>query len=164
MITGEALGRRDQAEKMVTELQSAIDRARDDHPEFADAVLVEDYGPENGGHYLIGKGDPRRALLDALGFGTQREKGDLSEENLSALDHDILFVIGATKKQMIKSKLFAKLDVVRKDRTLYTTFESKLAAALSYSGPSALQYALDKLVPQLANALAGRPVEDLSNA
>ncbi len=164
ITTGRALGLEDRATAARDEVRAAIDRAKADHPEFAGAVLVEDFGPENGGHYLIGEGDPRRALLDALGFATQPEEGDLSEEKLTVLDRDLLFVVGATKAQLITSELFARLDVVREDRTLYTTFESTLAAALSYSGPSALRYALDKLVPELANALGGRPVADLSNA
>lgn len=164
VTTGRALGLEDKAVAARDEVQAAIDKAKADHPEFAGKVLVQDFGPENGGHYLIGKGDPRRALLDALGFETQSEEGDLSEEKLPILDRDILFVVGATKQQMIKSELFAKLKVVSEDRALYTTFESNLAAALSYSGPTALRYALDTLVPQLANALNGRPVADLSDA
>ena len=56
------------------------------------------------------------------------------------------------------------LDVVTQDRTLYTTFDSPLAGALSYSGPYAMLYALDVLVPQLANAVNGRPVADLADA
>lgn len=164
ITTGQALGLADQAEATKTKITDAIDGAKAEHPEFAGKVLVEDFGPENGGHYLIGRGDPRRALLDALGFEAQQEKGDLSEEKLNLLDRDVLFVVGATKEQMIKSALFASLAVVQEDRTLYTSFESNLAAALSYSGPSALSYALDKLVPELANALNGRPVTDLANA
>ena len=134
------------------------------HPAFAGKVLVEDYGPENGGHYLIGKGDPRRALFDALGFDAQETTGDVSEEQLSLLDRDILFVNGATAQQMVASPVFSRLAVVRDGRTLYTTFDSPLSGALSYSGPDALLYALDVLVPQLANAVEGRPVADLSNA
>lgn len=164
ITTGRALGLEDKAVAVRDEVRALIDRAKNDHPEFAGKVLVEDFGPENGGHYLIGRGDPRRALLDALGFATQTEEGELSEEKLPVLDRDLLFVVGATRAQLITSELFAELDVVREDRTLYTTFESTLAAALSYSGPSALRYALDKLVPELANARGGRPVADLSNA
>jgi iron complex transport system substrate-binding protein len=83
---------------------------------------------------------------------------------VALLDRDVLFVNGATKQQMMASPVFARLDVVRGDRTLYTTFDSNLSGALSYSGPKALLYALDKLVPQLANAVNGRPVADRSNA
>lgn len=164
ITTGTALGRADKAKELVADVQAKIDAAKSEHPEFAGKVLVMDYGPENGGHWLIGKGDPRRSLFDALGFATQDHEGDLSEEKLNEIDHDVLFVVGATKEQMTKSKVFAGLDVVKEDRALYTTFESTLAGALSYSGPQALLYALDKPVPQLANALNGRPVEDLANA
>jgi iron complex transport system substrate-binding protein len=76
----------------------------------------------------------------------------------------VLFVNGATKEQMMASPVFARLDVVQSDRTLYTTFDSNLGGALSYSGPKALLYALDQLVPQLSNAVNGRPIADLSNA
>ena len=164
VTTGTALGQQTKAKELVDQVQQVIDKAKSDHPEFAGKVLVEDYGPENGGHWLVPGGDPRRAVFDALGFGAQTAEEDLSEEKLSEIDKDVLFVVGATKAQMLKSKVFAGLSVVKEDRTLYTTFESTLAGALSYSGPQALLYALDKLVPQLANALNGRPVEDLANA
>lgn len=164
LLTGRALGREAQALSLQAVVEGKVAAAIEAHPDFAGTVLVEDYGPENGGHYLIGAGDPRRAIFDALGFAAQQHRGELSEERLSELDHDVLFVVGATPAQMQQSELFGRLDVVAGGRTLYTTFESTLAAALSYSGPKALEYALDVLVPQLANAVSGKPVEDLSNA
>ena len=121
-------------------------------------------GPESGGHYLLPENDPRRGLFTALGFKTQDVDGDVSEEKLDLLDRDVLFVDGATEEQMLASPAFARLGVVRDGRTLYTTFESNLNGALTYSGPDALLYALDVLTPQLANALNGRPVADLSAA
>jgi iron complex transport system substrate-binding protein len=145
-------------------VNAKIEAAKAANPGFAGKVLVEDFGPENGGRYLIGKGDPRRTLFDALGFDAQETTGDVSEEQLSLLDRDILFVNGATAQQMAASPVFSRLAVVRDGRTLYTTFDSPLSGALSYSGPDALLYALDVLVPQLANAVEGRPVADLSNA
>jgi iron complex transport system substrate-binding protein len=164
LLTGEALGKEAEAQALVDEVKAKIDEAKAANPAFAGKVLVEDFGPENGGHYLIGKGDPRRALFDALGFDAQEATGDVSEENLSLLDHDVLFVNGATKEQMMASPVFARLNVVQSDRTLYTTFDSNLSGALSYSGPKALLYALDQLVPQLSNAVNGKPVADLANA
>lgn len=164
LLTGKALGKEAHALALVDQVTARIDEAKAANPAFAGKVLVEDFGPENGGHYLIGRGDPRRTLFDALGFGAQDATGDVSEENLALLDRDILFVNGATKEQMVASPVFARLNVVQEDRTLYTTFDSNLSGALSYSGPEALLYALDQLVPQLANAVNGKPVADLSNA
>ena len=162
LTTGRALGREAQARARVEEVRARISEARAAHPAFAGTVLVEDYGPENGGHYLIGKGDPRRALFDALGFEAQEVVGDVSEEQLSLLDRDVLFVNGATAQQMAASPAFSRLAVVRDGRTLYTPFDSTVSGALSCSGPDALLHALDVLVPQLANAVEGRPVADLA--
>ncbi|OLT02117.1 ABC transporter substrate-binding protein [Pseudonocardia sp. CNS-004] len=162
--TGEALGKEAEAQALADEVNAKIEEAKAANPGFAGKVLVEDFGPENGGHYLIGKGDPRRTLFDALGFEAQEHVGDLSEEQVSLMDRDVLFVNGATKEQMMASPVFANLGVVQDDRTLYTTFDSNLSGALSYSGPEALLYALDQLVPQLSNAVNGRPIADLSNA
>ena len=164
LTTGRALGREAQAQELVDRVDTKIAEAKAANPDFAGKVLVEDYGPENGGHYLIGKGDPRRTMFDALGFEAQETVGDVSEEQLSLLDRDVLFVNGATPQQMADSPVFTRLAVVRDGRTLYTTFDSPLSGALSYSGPDALLYALDVLVPQLANAVGGRPVADLSTA
>lgn len=164
LTTGKALGREAEAKELVNKVQGRIDDARKANPEFDGKTLVVDFGPENGGHYLLPEKDPRRSLFTALGFGTQDVSGDVSEEKLDVLDRDVLFVNGATKEQMLSSPAFARLNVVKDDRTLYTTFDSNLSGALTYSGPDALLYALDAVTPQLANALNGKPVADLSNA
>lgn len=166
LLTGKALGKATEAQALVDEVNNTIAEAKQNHPEFEGKVLVVDYGPSTGGHYLIPEGDPRRALFDALGFAAQSESAEVSEERLDLLDRDVLFVNGATKEQMLASPVFAGLDVVKEDRTLYTSFDTPLSGALSYSGPDALLYALDILVPQLANAAdndPATPVEDLSN-
>jgi iron complex transport system substrate-binding protein len=164
LTTGKALGKEAEAKELVEEVQGRIGEVRKANPEFDGKTLVVDFGPENGGHYLLPEKDPRRALFTALGFKTQEVDGDVSEEKLALLDRDVLFVNGATKEQMLASPAFSRLGVVQKDRTLYTTFDSNLSGALTYSGPNALLYALDVLTPQLANALNGRPVADLATA
>jgi len=164
ITTGKALGREAEAKELADKVQGRIDEARQANPEFEGKTLVVDFGPESGGHYLLPERDPRRALFTALGFKTQEVDGDVSEEKLDLLDRDVLFVNGATKAQMADSPAFARLAVVKDDRTLYTTFDSNLSGALTYSGPDALLYALDVVTPQLANALNGKPVADLANA
>lgn len=167
LTTGTALGLEDEAKARVKEVQDAIAEAKKEHPEFVGKTLVVDYGPENGAHWLIAANDPRRALFDALGFTAQQEKDELSEERLDVIDKDILFVNGATKADMLERPVFARLKVASEDRALYTSFDTPLAGALSYSGPDALLYALNILVPELANAADGdqkTAVKDLSNA
>lgn len=162
--TGKALGKEAEAKELVDEVQGKIDDARKANPDFDGKTAVVDFGPAEGGHYLLGENDPRRSLFTAMGFKTQDVVGDVSEEKLALLDRDILFIDGATKEQMLASPAFARLGVVRDGRTLYTDNESNLNIALTYSGPDSLLYALDVLTPQLGNALNGRPVADLASA
>ncbi|MDF2585357.1 MAG: transporter substrate-binding protein, partial [Mycobacterium sp.] len=164
LTTGEALGKKQQAQGLVDEVNAGIDAAKRAHPEFAGKTLVADFSSEPDAPYLIGAGDPRRTLFDALGFAAQETVGDVSQERLSLLEGDLLFVNGVTKQQLAESPAFQRLNVVREDRTLYAGSDSTLSGALTYSGPNALLYALDVLTPQLSNALQGRPVADLSNS
>lgn len=152
LTTGKALGKSVEAQALVDKVKAAAEAAKTANPQFAGKTLVVDYGPEKGQHYLLPKNDPRRALFDALGFATQDQGEDVSEERLDLADRDVLVVEGATEADMLKSPVFAKLKVVSGKHTLYIPFEGPLAGALSYSGPDALLYALDQLVPQLKTA------------
>jgi iron complex transport system substrate-binding protein len=166
LTTGKALGKSAEAKALVDKVNAKINEAKAANPQFAGKTLVVDFGPEKGQHWLLPAKDPRRAVFDALGFAAQTESEDVSEERLDLLDRDVLFINGATKKTMLASPAFARLKVVTQDRTLYTSFETPLSGALAYSGPNALLYALDLLVPQLKNATDGDPataVTDLSN-
>jgi iron complex transport system substrate-binding protein len=166
LTTGKALGKSSEAQALVAKVNAKIDEAKAANPQFAGKTLVVDFGPEKGQHWLIPAKDPRRALFDALGFAAQAESEDVSEERLDLLDRDVLFVNGATKKDMLASPAFSRLKVVTEDRALYTSFSTPLGGALAYSGPNALLYALDVLVPQLKAATDGdkaTAVTDLSS-
>ena len=164
LTTGKALGREDRAQQLVDQVNAKYDEAKAAHPEFAGKKLVSDFTSEANAHYVIGRGDPRNAIFDSLGFATEDTVGDVSEEKLSLLDGGVLFVNGLTKEQMADVPAFQRLAVVRDGRTLYAGSDSTLSGALAFSGPNAMLYALDLLVPQLGNALTGKPVADLSDA
>lgn len=164
LTIGKALGKSDEAQALVDEVDTRIAQTKEAHPEFAGKTLVADYTSEPSSQYLLGARDPRRQLFDELGFTAQQDTGDVSDEKLSLLEGDVLFVNGLTKEQLADSPAFTRLDVVRDDRTLYAGSDSTLSGALTYSGPDALLYALDVLTPQLSNALTGRPVADLSDS
>lgn len=156
-ITGQVLGLEDEADALVTKVEDRIDEVKSDHPEFAGQTLVVDYGPSDEGHWLVPAGDPRRALFDALGFEAQEHEGDLSTERLDLLDEDVLVVFGALPDDLAGDRSFTSLDVVSEGRTVYISWDSTLAGAMSFSGPQALLYALDQIAPQLANAADGDP-------
>ena len=136
LTTGKALGKSSEAQALVAKVKAKIDEAKAANPQFAGKTLVVDFGPEKGQHWLIPAKDPRRALFDALGFAAQAESEDVSEERLDLLDRDVLFVNGATKKDMLASPAFSRLKVVTEDRALYTSFSTPLGGALAYSRPT----------------------------
>jgi iron complex transport system substrate-binding protein len=164
LTTGKSLGREDQAHELVDQVNAKFADAKAAHPEFVGKTLISDFTSEANAHYVIGKGDPRNAIFDGLGLDTKDTVGDVSEEKLDVLDGNALFVNGLTKEQMADVPAFQRLNVVREGRTLYAGSESTLSGAIAFSGPNAMLYALNLLVPQLANALTGKPVADLSNA
>jgi len=164
LTTGKALGREDQAQKLVDQVNAKFAEAKAAHPEFAGKKLVSDFTSEPNAHYVIGKGDPRNAIFEGLGLDTGDTVGDVSEEKLNLLDGPALFVNGLSKEQMADVPAFQRLNVVRDGRTLYAGSDSTLSGAIAFGGPNAMLYALDLLVPQLGNAYTGKPVEDLSNA
>lgn len=164
LTIGKALGKETQAQALVDKVNDEITETKTAHPEFAGKTLVADYTSELNAQYLLAAGDPRRQLFDALGFKTQPESGDVSDEKLSLLEGDVLFVNGLTKEQVAGSPAFSRLKVVQDGRALYAGSDSTLSGALTYSGPEALLYALNVLTPELSNALTGKPVADLSNS
>lgn len=74
----------------------------------------------------------------------------------------MLFVFGATADQM-DDPLFRDLDVVSQDRTLYVSWDAPLAGAMSYSGPKAMLYALDAIVPRLVAATDDDPATEVGS-
>lgn len=164
LTIGKTLGKEKEAQALVDKVNTKITETKTSHPEFADKTLVADYTSELNSQYLLPAGHAHRQLFDALGFKAQADSGDVSDEKLSLLDGDVLFVNGLTKEQVASSPAFARLKVVQDDRTLYAGSESALSGALTYNGPEAILYALDVLTPQLSNALTGKPVTDLSNS
>lgn len=164
LTIGKALGKESEARTLVDRVDTRISGIKAAHPEFAGKTLVADYTTELNSQYLLPAGDPRRQLFDALGFAAQQHTGDVSDEKLTLLEGDVLFVNGLSKEQVTGSPAFGRLKVVRDGRTLYAGSDSTLSGALTYSGPAALLYALDVLTPQLSNALTGKPVADLSQS
>lgn len=164
LTTGNALGREKEAQALVDQVNAKISEIKTAHPEFADKTLVADYTSELNSQYLLPAGHAHRQLFDALGFKAQPDSGDVSDEKLSLLEGDVLFVNGLTKEQVASSPAFSRLEVVKDGRTLYAGSDSTLSGALTYNGPQALLYALNVLTPQLSNALTGKPVADLSHS
>jgi len=162
-MTGRALGLPDEAEQLVDDVEGQFAAAVAANPDFAGTVLPLGYVFE-GAHYVLEEEDLRTTFFTDLGFAPPDQTGEVSPELLTTFDRDVLVVVGEVRDALLADPLFAGLDVVREDRTVYLgDFTEDFAGALGFSSPLSLPYALDVAVPLLAQAADGDPataVED----
>lgn len=164
---GAALGRADEAEALVDDLEADFAAAREAHPEFAEATGVIAYvmdEDEVGGY---GPQDTRSRILTDLGFTLPQEILDLtkdsfyatfSAENVGRLDADAVAWLVSTDAEVAALKaspLRSTLRAATEGREVFVNAE--LGAAAGFSSPLSLPHVLEELVPLLALAVDGDP-------
>jgi iron complex transport system substrate-binding protein len=158
LLTGEALGREDEAQELVEEVEGQFEEAISEHPEFAGASLAVDLTGVGSGHYLLGEDDLRTQFFTDLGFTVPETSTDVSQERLDLLEADVLAVIGYTEEDAAADTLLSSLDVVTSDRTvLLGSYSGPVSAALGFGSPLSLPHLLDAVVPALGQAADGDP-------
>jgi iron complex transport system substrate-binding protein len=159
LLTGQALGKEDEAEALVEEVESQFAAAREDNPDFDGQALAVDFaGVADSPHYLFGADDLRTQFFTDLGFEVADVSTAVSQEQLPLLDQDVLIGGGYTEDEALTDPLFAGLDVVTSDRTVYFgAYSSDLMGALGYGSPLSLPYLLEAVAPALARAADGDP-------
>ncbi|NAZ85366.1 ABC transporter substrate-binding protein [Kineococcus indalonis] len=154
-VVGRALGRGEQAAALTEQVETDFQDAVDAHPGFAGktvtvALII------GGQYYLLGAADPRGKFFQDLGFEGNPTEGELSAEQTSVMDTDVLVVLGADAQTFAANGAAAALAVVTEGRTVYMpTFEDDFAGALGFSSPLSLPYAVEQAVPVLAAAADG---------
>jgi iron complex transport system substrate-binding protein len=162
---GAAVGKRDEAQRLVDEAEAAFQAVRDEHPEWAGKqVMIVTPSPE-GGMYIFADSDSRGRFVSELGFEQPPEVAELtgdafyteiSPERFDLLDGDALVMLAdttAAKASLDDMPTYQSLDVVRDGRVVTVT-DLELSMALSASTPTAIPYALERLVPDLEKVLA----------
>ncbi|WP_405693480.1 iron-siderophore ABC transporter substrate-binding protein [Streptomyces coelicoflavus] len=153
-----ALGKAEEGEEMVADIQGKLDAAKQAHPEFADqtAVVLSWYKDSVAPFTST---DVRGRLVTGIGFKYQTEidevaGGDfyttLSPERVDLVDVDRVFVINdkADQDALKKFKLFTNLDAVKNGKVSYLLDSEGLAvgAAISQGTLLSMPYAVDELV------------------
>ena len=168
-IIGRALGRADEADELVADVQGRLDDAAEAHPEFADAVgavatvwdgSVTVYTPD----------DVRGRFLDSLGFGQieglEQYSDDgfsatISEERLDLIDVDaIVWIVNSAEDDMPRIRedpIYAQLGLTDEGREVPVENDAELGAATSFQTVLSLPSLIDGLVPMLAAAVDGDP-------
>ncbi|MEI4277032.1 iron-siderophore ABC transporter substrate-binding protein [Klenkia terrae] len=156
-MDGAALGKADEADALVADVEGAFADAREANPSFEGQTLALDYWFE-GTHGALPDTDLRMQFFTELGFQAPATTGSLSAESLGALDGDVLVAAGTDQATLLAEPLFAALPVVAEDRTVFVGgFDKQFPAALGFTSPLSLPYALELIVPPLAAAADADP-------
>ncbi|MBK1787704.1 iron-siderophore ABC transporter substrate-binding protein [Prauserella cavernicola] len=162
---GKAVGKADQADQLVDDVEGRIESVKQEHPEFAEAsgLLATTYD----GYFVFGSQDPRSRLLSALGFTLPEELdqvignqfgANVSRERADLLDTDVLiWFVGDGGEQLEKDPLYNRLRVAKEGRDLRIDESSDYGNAFSFASALSIPYLLDELVPQLEAAIDGDP-------
>lgn len=165
---GRALGKEAEAETLVADVEGQFAAAREQNPEFngANAVIGATYGfPESFNAY--GTQDARGRFITSLGFTIPEEinalAGDaffasISREQIQLVEQDVMvwFTLSMEEQEMLRQDpLYQQLAVAREGRHLFFDASDPLYDALNFNSVLSLPYALDGVVPQLADVLGG---------
>ncbi|MGP9723099.1 ABC transporter substrate-binding protein [Corynebacterium sp. AOP40-9SA-29] len=173
---GEALGKQEQAEAVITETADTATRIREEHPEFdgRSITMVNYFGLDQMFH-LNPDGTDLATLLSDIGFsGTPGDlpEGAIPEERISDLDADVIVILDNSDGQaadLTENPVFEGLQgntLVIRNHAFMTPSEAafdvdgekhegNLAWALGYPGPLSTQWELETLAPLLAETVAG---------
>ncbi|WP_245646263.1 ABC transporter substrate-binding protein [Nocardiopsis trehalosi] len=167
-VVGVALGREDDAEAIVADIEERFERVRADHPEFAESTALLASSIE-GEAFAYAEG-PAPGFLVQLGFelpedaaalftDANRAPQQVSLEEVEVLQADVLLmgVYGADGSGVLEEGVFTALDVSREGRVLAMPEMSRLNGALSFGSVLSLPYALEEMEPRLVALLDGDP-------
>jgi iron complex transport system substrate-binding protein len=159
-LVGRALGREEQARKLVTDTEGLVRRARSEHPALAGKTVTL-FNYWKGNAYAIS--DPQdfsvRFLSDLgmkLAPAVRQRKGkdgrlQVGDEQLPLLDADV--VLGTTSgtprdlDALVRGKLFRQLSAVK--RGAYASVPIGPATSIAFPSALSVRYAVDQLVPVL---------------
>lgn len=164
-MVGQILGQADRAEELISEVDAQFAEAAAAHPEFQgiEMVIAEQFEP--GSSFARSATDPRTVFMTSLGFvlpediaalAGDKDGAPISDELMTQLDRDLLvWNIGhdpSLREQIEAKPLYDQLQVVQGGRVLYVE-DPLVSGALTWSTVLSLPYALEHLVPQLADVV-----------
>jgi iron complex transport system substrate-binding protein len=165
-ITGQAVGKPEEAAKLKAKAEQQLAEAAAAHPEFKGqtAVVASPYQ----GIYVYGPQDARSRLMTDLGFTFPKELetiggkefgGQLSDEKVDLLDVGALvwFAEPGPEAKLKKHPVYSKLDVRTQGRDIFIPEQGTLYEATSFISVLSIPLLVDELVPKLAAAADGDP-------
>jgi len=174
-IIGQALGKAEEADSLVSEVEAQFADARAQHPQFEGKTLAVVYSYGGGRYGFYTDQDPRARFFADLGFVVPDELveiagdqfyADVSTERLGLLDQDLIVFVGLQffeggRSAIESDPILSQLDAVKEGRALYIPAE--LDDALQFNTVLSLSYLLDGILPSL-EAIFGAEAEATPDA
>ncbi len=167
-ITGEALGKDDEATRLVSDIDASVAETAEEHPEFA-GVTIATLAADTTQLYTYTPADPRAAFLEDLGFETAPSVQDFADtaeegafyvafsfEKADQLTSEVLLTYMDSEESQAAlegSAPYESMQQVQDDTVAAVVGESYVS---SVSPPNALSvtWGLPHLVEQLEGAVA----------
>ncbi|MFD4368303.1 iron-siderophore ABC transporter substrate-binding protein [Rhodococcus sp. NPDC058521] len=163
-IIGEALGKSDEADKLVEDLTRQLTDTGAAHPEFAGKTIsVVSIVPDAGAVSVYMPTDPRVQTLTELGFvnapGVEKLAesadgkfySDISVENIGDIDADVVVAFVPDDRTLTSNPAYANLGALGRGTVVPLT-DTKVVAGLSQASVLSTPWVLDKITPQLSEA------------
>jgi iron complex transport system substrate-binding protein len=164
-ITGQALGKQDEAEQVIADIEGEVAEAAEEHPEFAGKTIAAVW--DAGDFYVYTEADPRVEFLTDLGFEvapsvSENDTGEstfyytISYEETDKITSDVLLAYHDTADI---EKTFMAADSTQsmqqfQDETIANVVGADVIASVSPPTALSLGYSLDEFVAALAEATA----------
>lgn len=160
-IIAKALGKVDEGEALLQELDNAFEKAAEKNPEFSDKTIVVGAYDANGfGAYV--EGDARIDFAMKLGFQSKDEIEELdnmnfyisvADEQLEILDADLTVIlpIWIDPAEITNNELYQKIPSVADGRSLI--LDEDTANAFSTGTVPAMLWTIENLTPQLKTVI-----------
>lgn len=161
---GQAVGKPDEAKKLVNEVKDKFAALKDAHPEWAEKNLgvVTDDGEQLA---VFSEDDPRSRFFKNLGFTINPEMnkiaqgkfyGQISRENADRVESDVVvwdqlsYSPKKDKTSITEDPILSKLPAVKEGRSVY--LEGDMEKAFGWQTVSSLKYVLDRIEQPLVEA------------
>lgn len=161
-LVAKSIGREEEGKKLNDEIEELLTSVREEHPEF-EGKTGTSILPYDGKYGAFLPGDARGQFLESLGLTLpetirSQDAGDsffveIAPENIGQVDSDLLLVLSDDENFDLtrENPLANNLSVVRDDAVVVATMDER--GAITYNSVLSIPYAVEKLVPRLADAL-----------
>ncbi|MPZ83291.1 MAG: ABC transporter substrate-binding protein [Actinophytocola sp.] len=161
-LAGEALGKPDEVEKLITDVDDRFAKVRADHPDWKGktVAVVDPYQP--GQYAVFQKTDPKAVFMTEMGFTVPDEineaagdnnAAEISTERADMIDQDLVLFLTADPAAEARVKadpVYQGLAAARENRAMFVPYaQPPIGAALSFNTVLSIPYALDEFVPLL---------------